>query len=175
MVTYKEPITTLYTSCKSYQSSYYRRRLSQYKRDGTFDAGNAVGTATTVSSEVPILTATAGDLKAIKTGNENLAVVTGTALPTASTVSSSAMSQGTPLAAVNKLAGAMPPIATATLSATPASDRTVIETPATKSSSGSEDCEMEMVTVTVTVTAKPNASKRHLARRSRQHMLANFD
>lgn len=124
---------------------------------------------------MPILTATAGNLKAIKSGNQNLVAISSTAMGTSSTVSSSAKSQGTPLAAVNKLAGALPPKATADPTTVPTSDRTVIETPATASSSGSDDCEMEMVTVTVTVTAKPNASKRHLARRSRQHMLANFD
>lgn len=122
--------------------------IHSFDSEGTFDADNAVGTATTVSSEVPIQTSTiAGDLKAIKAGNQNLvADVASSTMPT------SAKAQGTAIQAGNKLAVVGP--------APTASD---------------SECEVEMVTVTVTVTAKPNASKRHLARRSRQHMAANFD
>jgi hypothetical protein len=142
--------------------------------DGTFDADKAVGTATTVSSEVPIQTSTiAGDLKAIKSGNNNLIAIGSTTEAASAAVTTSAKAQGTPLQAGNKLIGAAEPTAARTVGATPATkDSSATGAPSTTSDA---ECEMEMVTVTVTVTAKPDAGKRHLARRSRQHMLANFD
>lgn len=149
--------------------------------DGTFDAAAAVGSASTVSSQVPTGTVgtddaytavagQAGQNDVVITGAANLAVHLSAA--SASSSSTSATAQATPLPVVNKLAigdvasSARQPTSAVNVSASPGTSDVAHH-------GGHLKCQIVTKTVTVTVTpqATEDIQQRHAARRSRRHAL----